>query len=95
MTHLTKTIRRATDCRVAGSRPITIELREPGIIVLRERGRRIGYEVSIASCYILGAKLYAEKTRLERIEKKNAQRAARGLAPVKGSSLVNRKRGRA
>lgn len=92
MTHLTKPVRRSTDVRVAGSRPISVELREPGILVLRERGRRVGYEVSIAACYVLGAKLYAAKVAQEKLEKKNQKRALAGKAPLKGRSLLRRRR---
>jgi len=89
MTHLTKTVRRSTDVRVAGSRPISVELREPGIIVLRERGRRTGYEISLAAVYVRAAQLFAEKERLRKIDEKNARRALAGKAPLK--TTVNRK----
>jgi hypothetical protein len=83
VTHLTKSVRRSTDVRVGGSRPISVELRTPGVLVLRERGRRTGYEVSIAACYVLAAKLYAQATAERQLRERNEKRAAQGKAPVK------------
>src|SRR5512137_1094605 len=94
MTHLTKPVKRSTDVRVGGSRPISVELREPGVLVLRERGRRTGYEVSLASCYVLGARLYAEAEARRKMEAKNAKRALAGKAPFKTTRGLRARRSR-
>lgn len=61
MTALTKTIRRSTAARVAGSRPITVELVPPYTLRFRERGRRTGYELTIQEAFVAAAKIFARR----------------------------------
>lgn len=72
MTDLQKPVRRRTNTYTHSGRAIIIELR-PGAtdtIVLRELGRRQYYSVPIDAVYRLGARLEAERNRLDRKQRK-------------------------
>lgn len=74
MTKLTKKIRRSTEARVAGSRPIVLEIVPPYTIRLREAGRRKGFELTIQGAYEYAARLEADRRRKERALERRARR---------------------
>ena len=70
-------------------RPLMVELR-PYTVVIREKGRRAGYEVSWESVYLLGAAKAADARRADRLLRRkagNSKRTSRcsGHAPEKTS----------
>lgn len=75
MTPLTKrkTIVRAETATIVRGRALMIELR-PYSVVIRQKGRRVGYEVDWESVYSMAAKKAAEKLQEER----KAARKAKG-----------------
>lgn len=79
MTRLTiasKRVRRETQATFRGT-PLCVELGSH-TIVIREKGRRRGYEVSIDSIFTLGAKKEADRIRAEKAEaKKNKKKGKR------------------
>lgn len=74
MTRLSKVVKRATEARVGGSRPITVELVPPFLLRFRERGRRVCYELTIQEAYVAAAKRYAERAARERAFSRKALR---------------------
>lgn len=77
MTALTKPVRRSTEARVGPSRPITVELVPPFTLRFRERGRRIGYELTIQEAFVAAAKLFARREAERKAAERKARRAAR------------------
>lgn len=77
MTALTKPVRRSTEARVGPSRPITVELIPPFTLRFREKGRRVGYELTIHEAFTMAAKLYAERERKRKVAEKKARRAGK------------------
>lgn len=69
MTQLKKPIKRESQSLYRG-KPIIFQIEPPGIIRVKEKGRRLWYETTIESVFTLAAKQHAERTRKERKAKK-------------------------
>ena len=75
MTLLKKDIKRITNTTVRSQgkdRRLIIELRAGATetIFIRESGRREGYSIPIDKAYMLGARIYADAARAEKISKR-------------------------
>lgn len=60
-----KTIIRAETSAIDRKRPLIVEL-TPYTCIIREKGKRVRYEVSWVSVYHLAAQVYADRVRAER-----------------------------
>ena len=81
MTHLNKPLRRITDEQYQ-HRPIIIQIEpadtvhnKPTLIRLKEKGRRLWYEIPLMTVYTEAAKRYGERQRKEKL----IERARRGV----------------
>ena len=74
MTKLLKPVRRET-AAVFRRRPLIIQLEPPGIIRIKEKGKRTWYETSMEKVFSLAAKDYAARAALEKKKRKEAQKA--------------------
>jgi len=69
MTILKKSLRRETEARHRG-RNIIIQLEPPFIVRVKEKGRRVWYETTVYSIFIMAARQHAERLMKERKERK-------------------------
>ncbi len=81
MTRLTKPVRRTAE-RPQGGRPFVVTLYPGGTIGIREHKRRKEFTVPLSRVWKMGIEIDVEAQRKEKLAKKNAARAEKGLGPV-------------